>query len=657
MNGILKYGWAACGMLLAITSTGFEVIEARYGTGKHWNNVMEKVLDALRPDGTLEITVSNEIFGDPAPGITKSLRVVVREGGKEIQYDADEGGVLQINRHGTPEQMGDRELLLRTILGSYERGEKSVRIAPRIYRVGASAARNSHLTFSGMKDFEIDATGATFIFLDHTRRGITFENCRNVTFRGASLYREVPPFSQGTIVALDRQQGIVDVEVHKGYPENLTTDIGFQRTPVLNAFLQDGRLKKRVPDLHIARIEALQGRRFRFHLRRKPLEKEIEIAVGDYAAWRRQIIYDGEVNVMDCAEMKITGMTIRNAINLGVLERRGDGGNYFNYTVTWGEPPAGATQRPLLSSAADGFHSGDVRKGPTLENCVFDGTHDDGVNIHGAISRLEKLDGDTVVIKTGHLREPRVGDRFHFYDANCVFIGDAAVKHAREERLTITIQFDRQVPAASASLANYDACGNGYTIRNCVTRNHRGIGFRLRPGEGIIENCLMEDIHEGGIVVTPEFQTFPEGTYARNLVIRNNVLRRTTLTGIWWPTAAMAVCSYQEGRDGWQFVPLPGGHRNILIEGNRFEENDGPNLFLSSAIGVVVRNNVFQRPMEQYARYGYADNSSLVLVTEAEQVAFSGNAILQPGSFMKRIVNASPTASVTGAQSGFQVKK
>src|SRR6185437_2567087 len=72
-----------------------------------------------------------------------------------------------------------------------------------------------------MSDFDIDATGATFVFQDNSARGMQFVNCLNVSFHGATMYFATPPFSQGVVQAIASDLTSIDVQIEKGYPTNL----------------------------------------------------------------------------------------------------------------------------------------------------------------------------------------------------------------------------------------------------------------------------------------------------------------------------------------------------------------------------------------------------------------------------------------------------
>jgi len=148
----------------------------------------------------------------------------------------------------------------------------------------------------------------------------------------------------------------------------------------------------------------------------------------------------------------------------------------------------------------------------------------------------------------------------------------------------------------------------------------------------------------------------------RNLVIRNNTFRRCSAC-CWGTGGAVGISSLQTTTwekpwsGPWNWTPSPGGYRDIVISGNRFEECDGPNLTITSAIGVTVKDNVFINPMIHAVTFNSTmPSDALVFVTESKEVMFRGNKVERPGPFMKHVVTASQTAAVTGAESGFSVK-
>lgn len=635
-----------------------EIVEARYGTQDQWADVSGALRGKLSDSAAGELKVDAKTFGDPAPHRIKWLELRIRLNGKENAITVDTGALLPLDpkRWENPEFRAPE--VQRQIEEAYAKGEKKIVLKPATYRFPGTKSQRYHLEFRNMNDFEIDATGSTFLFGNRDECGVLFANCRNVVFKGATLLREIPTFSQGDVKAVGKDY--VDVEIHQGYPTDMLAP-GFRNTPVMNFFGKDRMIKKGFPgEVQVRGIKQLGDGLFRFSVGGLDLAKP---SVGDMAAWRRRPVgtINGELNVKECSGMKILGVTIKNAILVCIKESFCDGGNYYNFTVTYADPPKGGTQKPLLSSAADGFYSENARKGPTLENCLLEGMHDDTVNIHGKIWKVKEVNGNVAVIDMWII-PPRKGDLFRFFDAKHIFVGEAKLVSFRSAGGSLVrMEFDRPVNTGGKSAVNADTAGTGFVIRNCVTKNHRGRGFLVRPDNGLIENCVIEDIQRCAILATPEFLTAQEGPYVRNLVIRNNIFRRCAAC-CWGTGGAVGISSLQTTTwekpwsGPWHWTPFPGGYRDIVISGNRFEECDGPNLTISSADGVTVKDNVFISPMTHAVKFNATmPSGALVFVTESKNVKFEGNKVEKPGQFMKTPVVFSPGAPAAAGDTGFAV--
>ncbi len=563
--------------------------------------------------------------------------------------------------------------LKKQIDDAYKAGEKRVAIKPGIYRLDCPEKETWHIRLSKMENFEIDATGSTIVFNTRDKRGMGFQHCKNMTLKGATFLRETPPFSQGDIETIAADRKSVDVKVHDGYPADIDDDRYFFKTPVLTIFRpSDGKLKDNVPDLYIASFERLGERLFRFKLR-EPVDARIPLALGDMAAWRGSNpngLCGHEIDLHYCAGVTFTGVTLKSARGIAVCEFSGEGGNRYNYSLEYANPPKGASKAPLLTASADGFHSACVRKGPILENCVLQGCHDDGVNIHGAFGMAIETQGSTLIANSpigGSFCLP--GDKLEFYNSDCQPIGKAVVKsfselknyepkaparapnrHFKDSKpFYVKIELDREVSVKPSDfISNSDAVGSGFEIRNCVTKDHRAHGIFIRASNGKIENCTLERIHMGGIVIAPEFLSWNESSYAKDLLVKGNVIRKTAIATQPW-NCALTVAAWED-----KFIALPGGHSKIRVEGNRFENNDGVNVIITTATGVTLKDNVFVNPMQAPSWHGSefgVDHSALVWATQAKELELEGNRAVNPGPCMKATMTATDSASGTGFQS------
>ena len=108
------------------------------------------------------------------------------------------------------------------------------------------------------------------------------------------------------------------------------------------------------------------------------------------------------------------------------------------------------------------------------------------------------------------------------------------------------------------------------------------------------------------------------------------------------------------------YAPLPGGHRDIMIRRNTFEDNRGPNLVISSTIGVQVESNHFVRPMTQPAFHlenmGWDNPGAVIWMRQDSQVTMKDNTISTPGSFYKIPLDADSSVSGSNLNAGITLE-
>jgi hypothetical protein len=561
----------------------------------------------------------------------------------------------------------DASVIQKQIEQAAQSGQKQVVIAPGTYRLKSDGPGKVHLDFSGLKNLEIVATGVTFIFTTHDKSSMRFTKCENVAFRGATLIRDPIPFSQGKITALAPDGKSVDVQVDAGYPTDVDNPRSFG--PFwLNLF--DAKRHWQDDSPKATSIQKLGPDSFRFNIARK---FPSDYVVGSSVAWRGKGGTD--IDLADCQDMKILDVTIKSGAGFCVHEEGGEGRNTYTYTLTFGPRPPGATEDPLLASNADGFHSSGVRHGPTLINCHFEGMNDDGIAIHGKYALVQQLTGNDLIVQTTYHRTYcRPGDTLRFIDDKGAVAGEAKVTAVADTDFTPTlappkelrafssdenpafekITLDTPVPAQPHWLVNNEnACGDGFVIRGCTVKYNRARNMMLKASDGLIEDSTAEGGSMGGIVLTPEMGYWNEADYAQNVIIRHNTLincdyyRQPGAS----QTGALTVAAFEHHR----FVPLPGGHRNITIEDNTFQNDDGTNLLITSAQGVTIKNNHFIQPMQHETERGIAnhiDPAALITLIQCSGVDLSGNTLSNPGPYFKKEIDAAPTASGTGLQDG-----
>jgi hypothetical protein len=353
-----------------------------------------------------------------------------------------------------------------------------------------------------------------------------------------------------------------------------------------------------------------------------------------------------------------------------VHEDGGEGGNRYRYTVTYGPKPQGAAEAPLLSCNADSFHSSGVRKGPVLEGCLFEGMGDDGIPIHGSYALIVESRPGFLVATDGVLRQ---GDPLRLFNPGVGFAGEAKVVSIRplgefsvagksrfhgfsdlSHHRFVEVRTDPPLAAGFDWLAsNPAALGSGFVIRKNVIRNHRARGMVVKADDGLIEGNTIDGSTISGIVLAPE-PWWREACFCRKVTIRNNTIRRCG-------TASMGPWTQQAGALSVTAEIEPGaepGHRQIVIEDNRFIENDGVNLLLQAVDGAVVRGNRFEWPDQSATLRGSArgiDPGALIWVSDCRNVLFEGNKVTHAGAALGKGVGVGPgTMNLIGRESGVE---
>ncbi|MDR3707343.1 MAG: right-handed parallel beta-helix repeat-containing protein [Capsulimonadaceae bacterium] len=573
---------------------------------------------------------------------------------------------VAISRGAPVVSAGDPTSVQQAIDAAYAAGQKSITLPPGKYEIHGNAKARAHLSFDGMHDFTIDATGVTLA--GSAGKGmIEFHDCANVTLRGATVMRTTVPSSQGTVEAIDPKRWYIDIRVHAGYAPDC------QGIGMLYTYAAGSRLPKlSVPMQYSGWAEHMSNGLVRLHFH---LADNVPLIVGDRIAWRGPGATDISLN--HCAHMRIEGVKILGGAGFCVTEFGGDGGNYYNYTLSYPPKPDGADEEPLLASNADAFHSNSVRTGPTLENCLLEGMGDDGIPIHGWYAFVMEAHGDKVIVDAPMADWCHPGDELRILGDDRSVVGSAKVVSInvlddyavtnthlvasrfymlQDEPYWREITLDHAVPLKFGwSIGNVNACGNGFHIKNCTIRNSRTRAMLIKAGDGVIEGNTIDNT-EGGIIVCPEVDVWAEADYAHNLVIKNNTIRG--VGGDPSPGSSQAgsltIAAYEQDH----FVPRPGGHSNIVVTGNRFESNNAVNVLITSVKDVTIRDNTFVRPMPQYLDRGSKlgiDPTSLFWLTECDGITLANNRVEQPGPAMRRLVTASPTASGAGFKDGVTI--
>lgn len=642
-----------------ICAAPVEFLSAFYGAGDQKADVLD-IIREKAVSGSKSVLVDNTVFGDPATGKLKSLTIVYRLDGQKKELVVHEGTTLSLSedflRNFDPVGSSDLVFIKKLIADAVRRGEHKVIIPKGTYHLKPADTDGRHLVLRKLNNLEIDASGSTFILEADLKPGFAFEECNNVIFRNATIINKYPPFSQGGITEISEDRKSVVVQVHQGY--RTTFKEGYH-TPILNFFDPESRKLKVAQEVYVKSVKEIAPQVLRFELWTNVPNN---INLKDLVTFRR--IEGIQTAIAHCSDFKYINVTQKNSIGAAIMEVCGEGGNYYNYTLTYAETPEGATEKPLLSGSADGFMSYSTRRGPTLENCFFEGINDDGVNISNVLYFVLERTGNSVIVAVS-LYAFGIGDEIGFIDFDLMQADQAklvgikplpdyktpqdVLRHAcfsyrAGTQPVYQLDFDRPVKVEPGQYAtNLSRRGDGFVVRNCTFKDKRARGCLLRGSSGLVENCLFENILEGAISTSPEIYGWGEGPHIRNLTVRNNVFRNVNMAPMLTWGAAVYICHYEGS-----YRPMPisdGAIRNIILENNRFENNNGPQIVVSTANDVIIRKNMFINPMMKPVpnpTEGMLDYNALIWATRMVGLHVKDNLIQNPGPQLKRLVAFGP---------------
>lgn len=555
-------------------------------------------------------------------------------------------------------------------------------VPPGIWRIPAGKPRTPHLRLEKAVDLEIDGRGAVLVFEGREQPGIALRGCTRTVLRGLRLERATPPCSQGVVERLEEDGRFLVVRIDAGYPQDID-DRRFFDTFWTNAFTADrARWLGHYRGVTPTEIQPLEPGLVRVRMSTMPADMPVAPAPGMPLGWRGKVFDD--VEVRDCSDSTIDAVTVAGGAGMCFHERGGGGNRYLGCSVVRAARPPGADRDPLLSSAADGFHSSGATRGPRLERCSFTAVDDDAIAIHGSYAMAMEVRGEVLVAWRFRAEENatygKAGDTLRFYDQRGALGGEAVVRSVRrldgyvptampdpsfrvfqDTKDAVFLEFtcDRPVVARLNWLVSNPGCaGPGYVVKDCTIRDCFARGILPKGDGGLIEGNLIERTARSAIELIPELYHWSENDYSTRTVIRGNTIRDVSLNrqrGDLRHPGAITAFAFRAGA----YVPAPGGHRDIEIIGNTIEGIDGPNILITSAQGVRISGNRFVRPMAGPSVFGQdkgIDTAALVWCSQSAGVVCADNRVEQPGAGMQRAAAAGPGMDTLPDPAGFAVE-
>ncbi|MGY1643904.1 right-handed parallel beta-helix repeat-containing protein [Geodermatophilus sp. SYSU D00703] len=507
------------------------------------------------------------------------------------------------------------------------------------YRVHGAPGAAYALPVSGAAGLTIAGSGATIVVSDPALGCLSLRNCDGCAVHGLTVDYDPTPFARTTVTAVHPGDRAFDVEVAAGQPlldaPFFTFAAPQERHPSAFGAVFDpgtGDLKSGVPDfLFVTSARGLGRRSFRLRTRE---DLPTGLSPGDVFVYlARQ--FGHAVLCSRSSRTTLREVHVRAANAAAFALTRSDATRITGCTV--GVEPG---SNRLLSSNGDGVHAQACREGPTVEDCVFEGMMDDGLNVYAPPMDVLAMPSDRDLLVAAD--EPvRTGDRLEFSDPVTGRItGARRVAALSEDRHgDLRLRLDSPVPGLSTSsqdgvpdaVFNLSASGEGYVVRGNRYRSHRGHALRLHTGRGSVEGNHISRTSREAILISND-PDWPEGPHTRDLVVRDNTVEAP---------GGDAGIEVQGRKLGRQLADEP-TQRGLRVHGNTVRNWQGSAIAVGSAREVAIHDNVLV--LDGAAEASVAERG--VLLDRVEDVEIDGLVLrAPPGEGLPVAVEIAPTVA------------
>lgn len=458
---------------------------------------------------------------------------------------------------------------------------------------------------------------ATEIIIASARHGgFLLNNCTDTLVSGLTIDHDPLPFTQGVVRDVRQDDGCFDLEVEDGYP--LLSEPWFGETDLSTGRWGmvfdpvERRLKTGAADhVFIERWEDRGNRLFRLFPRKDQADRLQDMATGDRFVHLARHGRAASIFFLRGRDCGVCDVVIYASQSLAVGALASDRVTVRRVKVTY-RPD---TTR-LLSTDADGVHCQQNVRGPVIEECMFEGMADDGINIYYYPNTITLVESSTRIrLERGGIVEK--GDLIQVHDLRDgrmkgeVRVHD--VEMAPEDVRVVTLE--RPINDLVAGRTSHDGdviynlsrCGRGFIIRNNEFRHHRRYGMMLKAPGGLVENNWIHDVGADGIVIGNDAH-WPEGIAPNDIVVRNNRLENLGYSK-WYAESSLGAAIQIKGSALGRPMGLSEDTltSQITLEGNRILNPPGAGISVGAARDILIVDS----------RIVYTDHARMMRTTSA----------------------------------------
>jgi hypothetical protein len=474
-------------------------------------------------------------------------------------------------------------------------GPTEILLEEGAYLFDAPTAQQAAILLTGAQDLTITGVSGktTFVITNPGIGTFLLQDCMNISLRGISVDYDPLPYTQGTIVAIDREGGTLDLAIDPGYP--LPDEAYFAEANLrlgARGNLRGNETEYSRHTLLADTASLVRDRIYRIYTSLlnqfgesnntygKLVFAKDHLRVGDRFTYTALRYTQAAVCAWRSRNLSISEITVYAGPSIATMWALCDTVHISRLVI---EIKPGTDR--LLSANADGVHALGVRNGILMEHCRISGNGDDGVNIHARSGYVREVQSDTIIRIDPHgTSDYRVGDLLQLMERRKIRATVKVVSVSKEDTHQV-VTFDPPVTGVIAGIENKDCdrvinlseCCQGSVFRHNVFGIGHGRSMLLSSHDILVENNYFKNIN--GWAINLSFDAnYGEGPQPYKVTVRNNTFKGVGCSRM--PTLFFHAVT------PWSGSTVPGDHpiRDILVEHNTFVH---PRNTLLSADGVA----------------------------------------------------------------------
>jgi len=448
-------------------------------------------------------------------------------------------------------------------------------------------------------DLTIDGQGSLLMF-----HGLQFplygKYNKNISIKNFIIDYARPPFSIGMVIATAADGSSFDIKVDPQYKVRggepvgafleIEPDTGLPVNRGLNVYSRVSSTKLIAPQTLKVKLSA----------------KITRVKTGMTISLRHYLYKGALFRIAHSSNIIFENLTAYSGTGMGIV------GQYLNnVTIRNVKITKNIKRKALMSNPSDAINLLTCSGKILVEDCVFDGQGDDGMNIFVNYWTVKRIINPTTIelynekANSHETPEESAGETYEFLRSDTLQAYDSRkIKTIKPnfKKFSAVVEFTTPLPKTLRVGDDILMKKNELTqvlVRNCTFSPVRGRGFTIQAPNVTVENCKFINSSSCGIHISTALSPWFEGGPAKNIMIRNNKFLNCSRIGGGKNSAVIQIGAVLRNRDVAEDLStigkyaLNGVHRNISIINNQIIKSNNGGIVINAVDGILIKNNTF----------------------------------------------------------------